>query len=217
MGKPKEVAVKELNRLKGKTLMQIFSQWALELDAETVEFHQQAKRLMDQDVQLIQDGKRIHDLYEEVLKLEMTAKETDEALDYAEGLQRDTSEALESYTSQVQAIVSSHPKEQGQTLADQERERALDLARGTNGQLDEMRRSLMSLAEEVNDLSSLQHEGLAQGPMEQLIEILDAQLTTLQWVEREGQELEAKVAQAEQEYQRVVGGVRGNGMGRRGF
>lgn len=186
--------------------MQIFSQWASELDAETVEFHQQAKRLMEQDVQLIQDSKRIHDLYEEVLKLEMTAKETDEALDYAEGLQRDTSEALESYTSQVQTLVSSHPKRQGQTLADQERERALDLAKGTNGQLEEMRRSLVGLADEVNDLSSMQHEGLAQGPMEQLVEILDAHLTSLQWVEREGQELEAKVAHAEMECQRVIHG-----------
>lgn len=109
-------------------------------------------------------------------------KEIDQSLEYIEAQQTELDTALDSYHSQIKALVEGS---QGQarlrvTPADEEREKAYTLAENLNCQLDDMSHQLSSLIEEMNVISG--HSETEDDPMTMIVRILGEHLTSLEWV-----------------------------------
>jgi nuclear pore complex protein Nup62 len=88
------------------------------------------------------------------------------------------------------------------TPADEEREKAYTLAENLNRQVDDMGRQLTHIIEEIN-AAKVSREGVDEGvsladgpvvnnPFGKIVKILDAHLSSLQWLDESAEEMELK-------------------------
>ncbi|KAI9591776.1 Nsp1-like C-terminal region-domain-containing protein [Syncephalis fuscata] len=186
-------AAGESNRLKGRSLENIVSLWASELDQHTREFHRRAQQVSDWDRILIENGNQISKLVNETTRLESAQSEVERQLEYIETQQRDLSHVLDVYEDRVTTTLSETTNNTERRVADTERARAYDMASSLNHQLDDMSRALTAVIEEVNRVGGEGGQATADDPLMQVVQILDAHLTSLEWVDRNASELSVRV------------------------
>ncbi|KAJ2454113.1 FG-nucleoporin nsp1 [Coemansia sp. RSA 2336] len=197
--------------LRGKTLEEIAQMWTAELTTQTRAFHTQANTVAYWDRALVQQGKRITQLYEATMAVEAEQAALDQSLEHMEGQQSALQALLDTYEGRVQDIVhkTTAPKASargGAMTADQERDLVYSSAERLNQQMEELARRLTTLVEDVNAISSASAEDgqRAADPFAQIVEILNAHLTSLEWVDTQTSQLQGRLKNAEKVYQDVV-------------
>ncbi|KAI9480084.1 FG-nucleoporin nsp1 [Coemansia sp. RSA 989] len=197
--------------LRGKTLEEIAQMWTAELTTQTRAFHTQANTVGYWDRALVQQGKRITQLYEATMAVEAEQAALDQSLEHMEGQQSALQALLDTYEGRVQDIVhkTTAPKtgaRGGAMTADQERDLVYSSAERLNQQMEELARRLTTLVEDVNAISSASAEDgqRAADPFAQIVEILNAHLTSLEWVDTQTSQLQDRLKNAEKVYQDVV-------------
>ncbi|KAJ2000848.1 FG-nucleoporin nsp1 [Coemansia thaxteri] len=203
--------------LRGKTLEEIVQMWTLELTTQTRAFHTQASTVSYWDRALVQQGKRITELYEATMAVEAEQAALDQSLENMEGQQNALQNLLDSYEGRVQDIVrktTTRPAgSKGVAMtADEERDHVYSSAERLNTQLDELARRLTALVEDVNCISNADSaagagdgEGQrgAADPFAQIVQILNSHLTSLEWVDSQTTQLQERVKNAQRVHQEV--------------
>ncbi|KAJ2745200.1 FG-nucleoporin nsp1 [Coemansia sp. BCRC 34301] len=195
--------------LRGKTLEEIAQMWTLELTAQTRAFHTQASTVSYWDRALVQQGKRITELYDATMAVEAEQAALDQSLGDMEGQQNALENLLNAYEGRVQNIVQATTSRstgagKGVTMsADEERDLMYSSAERLNMQLDELTRRLSTLVEDVNSIPNA-NAGDADGqrggggdPLENIFQILNLHLTSLHWVEEQTSQLQDRVKNAQ--------------------
>ncbi|KAJ1994603.1 FG-nucleoporin nsp1 [Coemansia spiralis] len=205
--------------LRGKTLEEIAQMWTAELAAQTRAFHTQANTVSYWDRALVQQGKRITELYEATMAVEAEQAALDQSLEHMEGQQAALQNLLDAYEGRVQDIVRktttrpSNAKGVAMT-ADEERDHVYSSAERLNMQLDELARRLTTLVEDVNGVSNASTSAAsgpndgdgqrgAADPFAQIVQILNGHLTSLEWVDSQTTQLQERVKVAQRVYQDV--------------
>ncbi|KAJ2705773.1 FG-nucleoporin nsp1 [Coemansia sp. IMI 203386] len=199
--------------LRGKTLEEIAQMWTSELAAQTRAFHTQANTVSYWDRALVQQGKRITELYDATMAVEAEQAALDQSLEHMEGQQSALQNLLDTYEGHVQDIVSkTKSRSSGSTgvamTADEERDHVYSSAERLNTQLDELTRRLTALVEDVNGISSA-NTGEADGqrgnpdPFAQIVQILNAHLSSLEWIDSQTANLQDRVKCAQRVHQDV--------------
>ncbi|KAJ2856263.1 FG-nucleoporin nsp1, partial [Coemansia erecta] len=200
--------------LRGKTLEEIAQMWTSELAAQTRAFHTQANTVSYWDRALVQQGKRITELYEATMAVEAEQAALDQSLEHMEGQQNALQNLLDTYEGHVQDIVSktkTRPPAGSRGVAmtaDEERDHVYSSAERLNTQLDELTRRLTALVEDVNGISSA-NTGEGEGrrgnadPFAQIVQILNAHLSSLEWINSQTAQLQDRVKSAQRVYQDV--------------
>ncbi|KAJ1667400.1 FG-nucleoporin nsp1 [Coemansia sp. RSA 1813] len=208
--------------LRGKTLEEIAQMWTSELATQTRTFHTQANTVGYWDRALVQQGKRITELYEATMGVEAEQAALDQSLEHMEGQQTALQNLLDTYEGRIQDIVHKTTTRPTGTkgvamTADEERDHVYSSAERLNTQLDELARRLTTLVEDVNGISNASSStaggsssGDADGqrgaadPFAQIVEILNAHLTSLEWVDSQTTQLQDRVKTAQRVYQDVA-------------
>ncbi|RUS19190.1 Nsp1-like C-terminal region-domain-containing protein [Endogone sp. FLAS-F59071] len=193
--------------LKNKTMEDIVNKWTTDLNTYTREFHRQAAEVAEWDMVLITNGNKISKLYAEVLQAEGAQSTIDHNLDYIEQQQQELANVLEEYEGHIRGIFDQSSSNAGQSgvggpegtqPADEEREKAYDLAESLNKQLDEMGKGLGVMIEEINKMGGPSGGGTGgdedgEDAVAQIVKILNAHLTSLQWIDNTSMSLQQKV------------------------
>ncbi|PIA17628.1 hypothetical protein COEREDRAFT_33809, partial [Coemansia reversa NRRL 1564] len=192
-------------------LEEIAQMWATELTTQTRAFHTQANTVKYWDRALVQQGKRITELYEATMGVESEQAALDQSLEHMEGQQSALQNLLNTYEGRVQDIVrktTARPAGKGVMTADQERDHVYSSAERLNQQLDELARRLTTLVEDVNGISNASapatSKDSAVDPFAQIVQILNAHLTSLEWIDSQTAQLQERVNNAQRVHQDVV-------------
>ena len=208
--KPTNVAVSAPSLLRGKSMEDIVKMWQGELDASIKEFSQQAGEVAAYDRVLLKGGDEISRLVAQIAQAEERQSGIDQTLDYVEQQQTELNALLDTYESQrselLQASGAHGRMDMG--VADVEREKAYALAENLNTQLDDMSRNLVSMIDEVNQMSAPTTNGRRavrdatdassealgslqvsrdvpgyEDPITQISAILNAHFSSLKWID----------------------------------
>ena len=208
--KPTNVAVSAPSLLRGKSMEDIVKMWQGELDASIKEFSQQAGEVAAYDRVLLKGGDEISRLVAQIAQAEERQSGIDQTLDYVEQQQTELNALLDTYESQrselLQASGAHGRMDMG--VADVEREKAYALAENLNTQLDDMSRNLVSMIDEVNQMSAPATNGRRavrdatdassealgsfqvsrdvpgyEDPIMQISAILNAHFSSLKWID----------------------------------
>ncbi|KAJ2666060.1 FG-nucleoporin nsp1 [Coemansia sp. RSA 1199] len=195
--------------LRGKTLEEIAQMWTSELATQTRAFHTQARTVGYWDGALVQQGQRITELYEATMGVEAEQAALDQSLEHMEGQQNALRALLDTYEGRVQGIVRRTAPPAGRNVAmsaDEERGHVYASAERLNQQLDELARRLTTLVEDVNEVSSATPASTdtRADPFAQIVQILNAHLTSLEWVDAQTAQLHERVKSAQRVYQDVT-------------
>ncbi|KAH9815188.1 Nsp1-like C-terminal region-domain-containing protein [Melampsora americana] len=200
--------------LRGKTMEDLVSRWTAELNERTADFKHMADEIAAWDQVLIQNGDQISNLYSELQRIEPIQTSIDQTLDHVETQQAELSAALDDYERQLSTHLpptqdlAALPGQRARTAA-QEREQAYKLAEDVHGQLNDMATSLGAMISELNTLSgprsvsTTEESGALAGtpteedPIAQVAGILNAHLTSLNWVGEITQDLGSKLGELE--------------------
>ncbi|KAF8592638.1 hypothetical protein K439DRAFT_1625972 [Ramaria rubella] len=207
---PAGTSVPAPSMLRGKTVEDIVSRWTTELETHTREFSQFASEVAVWDRTLIENGNYISALYATVLAAESTQTSLDQSLDHVEQQQRHLTATLDQYEKSASEILHGPggimTSTEGLGLADSERDKSYALAANLYTQLDELSRSLTSMVEAVNglNLSSGPSQGSAttgddgqEDTISTIAGILNAHLSSLQWIDGSLKDMDSKVKDAE--------------------
>ncbi len=150
----------QLPRLKNKTMDEIISRWATDLDKYQKEFKSQAEKVLAWDKMLVQNGEKIQKLYLDTYEAERASNEIDRQLQSVESQQEELVLWLDRYEKEVDDMISKQVG-QGEQLAgpDQERERTYKLAERLTDRLDDMGKDLGKMIKEINDISGSLNKG----------------------------------------------------------
>ncbi|KAJ3368554.1 hypothetical protein HDU91_000466 [Kappamyces sp. JEL0680] len=204
-------AVGSISILKNKTLEDMINKWSSELDTYTREFHRQAIQVQKWDHALVSNGALITQLFNELQEVEGYEREIEQNLEYIEAQQAELENSLETFSTQIQSIISqdqSNPNSRFRwvlcgrnirsTPADEDREKAYTLAEHLNTKLDDMTSSLAVVIGDLNASRQSQSSTLGSGlgeesPLDSITQVLNAHLTSLEWIERSSGKLEGKI------------------------
>lgn len=183
--------------MRNKSMDEILHQWSKQLDEHTKAFREQAKKVSDWDRKLFANGHQISQLYQMTVETEKTQETIDQNLDYIDSQQQELSKILDMYEDQVQKMFEKDAATAGVNAnglrpVDEQREQTYSLAENLNKQLDDMSLNLTSMIEEINQTST-KSEGESGDPVNQIVQILDSHLASLQWIEDSTISLQSKV------------------------
>jgi nuclear pore complex protein Nup62 len=150
----------QLPRLKNKTMDEIMTRWATDLNKYQKEFKEQASKVSTWDRLLVENGEKIQKLYLETYEAERASNEIERQLQSVESQQDELSSWLDRYEQEVSDMFSRQVG-QGEQLAgpDQERERTYKLAERLTDRLDDMGKDLGKMIKEINDISGTISKG----------------------------------------------------------
>ncbi|KAF8502489.1 Nsp1-like C-terminal region-domain-containing protein [Gautieria morchelliformis] len=196
--------------LRGKTVEDIVNRWTTELETHTREFSHLASEVAVWDRTLIENGNYISALYATVLAAELTQASLDQSLDHVEQQQRHLTATLDQYEKPASEILHGPggimSSTEGLGLADSERDKSYALPANLYTQLDDLSRSLTQMVESVNCLnlspgpshsSGTADEGSQEDAISTIAGILNAHLSSLQWINGSLKEMEGKVNDVE--------------------
>ncbi|KAF8528801.1 Nsp1-like C-terminal region-domain-containing protein [Hysterangium stoloniferum] len=217
-------AVPAPSMLRGKTVEDIVNRWTTELEVHTREFSQFASEVAVWDRTLIENGNYISGLYASVIQAESTQASLDQTLDHVEQQQRQLNATLDQYEKTANDILRGPggimASTEGLGLADSERDKSYALAANLYTQLDDLSRSLTQMVDMVNSLNLSQTpsskatsaDNTAQDdPISTIAGILNAHLSSLQWIDGSLKDMEGKVKDAQRKLRDTEGG-RGPGV-----
>ncbi|KAJ2492410.1 FG-nucleoporin nsp1 [Coemansia sp. RSA 2050] len=197
--------------LRGKTMDEIAQMWTSELAEQTRAFHTQASTVSYWDRALVQQGKRITELYDATMSVEAEQAALDKSLEHMEGQQNALQSLLDDYEGRVQSIVrKTTPRPAGGRGAamssDEERDKVYSSAENLNMQLDELTSRLTTLVAEVNNITSAStaaNDAAAADPLTQIVQILNDHLTSLEWIGSKTDALQGRIKNAQHVLQDV--------------
>jgi len=151
----------QLPRLKNKTMDEIITRWATDLNKYQKEFKEQAAKIAEWDRMLVENGEKIQKLYTSTYEAERANAEIDRQLGNVESQQEELSSWLDRYEADLNELFA---KGAGNATADvpgpdQERERTYKLAEKLTDRLDDMGKDLTKMIKEINDMSSTLSKG----------------------------------------------------------
>ena len=159
------------SRLKNKSMDEIITRWASDLSKHTKEFHEQASKVSQWDLMLVENSDKIQKLYGDTLEAERATTEVERQLTAVENDQNELGLWLDHYEGEVNKMMSASQMTggaSGETLMgpDKERDRTYRLAERLSGRLEEMGMDLGAMIEEINDASkSLNKTSRADDPV----------------------------------------------------
>ncbi|MCJ1442016.1 MAG: FG-nucleoporin nsp1 [Stictis urceolatum] len=202
------------SRLKNKSMDEIITRWATDLNKYQKEFQAQATKVAQWDRILVENSDKIQKLYGHTLEAERATIEVERQLSAVENDQNELEYWLDTYEKQVEEMTATQVGSSDSLSGpDQERERTYKLAEKLSDRLDEMGKDLNGMVEEINDASShLTKNSKPDDPLSQIVKVLNGHLSQLQHIDQGTAALQAKVVEA-QKASRSLGATSGNGLG----
>lgn len=150
----------QMPRLKNKTMDEIITRWATDLQKYQKEFKDQATKVADWDRLLVENGEKIQKLYLSTHEAEKASNEIDRQLQAVESQQAELELYLDRYEKEVDEMWSKQIGSSEQLGGpDQERERTYKLAENVTDRLEEMGKDLGKMISEINDISGSLNKG----------------------------------------------------------
>lgn len=134
----------------------------------------------------MENGDRIFELHGEVQRVQVAQKELDQNLEIIYGQQNELDALLSSLESEVENLAN----ESEPTPTDLEREKGYQLAEDINAELDQMETTLKDM---INKLNASHTTSDSDNPVNQVVKILNAHLTSLQWLDQNSNYLQSKL------------------------
>lgn len=211
----------QLPRLKNKTMDEIITRWASDLQKYQKEFKGQAEKVSQWDRLLVENGEKIQKLYLNTHEAEKATNEIDRQLQSVESQQAELEAWLDKYEKEVDLVFEKQIGTSEQLGGpDQERERTYKLAENVTDRLDEMGKDLGKMISEINDISGSLNKGnkpddpvsgfhgcraLILGSaltkitlqLSQVVRVLNGHLHQLKWIDDNAAALQAKVNAAQ--------------------
>lgn len=211
----------QLPRLKNKTMDEIITRWASDLQKYQKEFKSQAERVSQWDRLLVENGEKIQKLYLNTHEAEKATNEIDRQLQSVESQQAELEAWLDKYEKEVDLVFEKQIGTSDQLGGpDQERERTYKLAENVTDRLDEMGKDLGKMISEINDISGSLNKGnkpddpvsrideccaRSSGSvlteialqLSQVVRVLNGHLHQLKWIDDNAAALQAKVNAAQ--------------------
>lgn len=148
-------------------------------------FRELAINVAQRDKIIIENGAKINDLAEEVKALQKNNEMLDESLGDIVHQQEELNTVLLSLQNEALQVSSAT-----QTFpADEERDQYYTMAEDLNKQVDDMGQNLDKLTKQINEAQRMSKDD----PVQQIVEILNGHLTTLQWIDQNAASLQNKL------------------------
>ena len=196
--------------LRNKTLDEITQRWTTELENQQKDFFRLGNEVKEWDGVLRDNAEQISRLYNQTVSAEQTQLAVDQSLDYIESQQKELDEVLTRYEKETEELFDGDSNQLQLGVADNEREKSYRLAENVNEQLDDLSRNLSTMIDEVNLLSGGgtnkskdSEEDAQQDVIAQIAAILNAHLSSLQWIDGTSSDLMERV----KELDGVVGNI----------
>ncbi|KAI9694994.1 MAG: FG-nucleoporin nsp1 [Bathelium mastoideum] len=206
------------SRLKNKSMDDIITRWAADLAAHQRTFQSQASQIAAWDRTLADSADRIGGLYARTFRAERDAAEVDRQLAGLEAAQDELAAWLDRYEAEVEELGGGKRRggagagvgqqegggAGGQGGPDAEREKMYVLAEGLSERLVEMGKELGTMIEDVNAVGGqLSRTSRPDDPLSQIVRVLNSHLFSLQQIDQGASQLQAKVAAAQKDSQRL--------------
>lgn len=193
--------------MKNKSMDEIITRWASDLSKYQKEFQAQAEQVAIWDRTLVENSDKISKLYSKTFQAERDAAEVERQLTLVEGQQEELGMWLERYEKEVDEMIKNQVRgREGLQGPDQERERTYKLAEKLSDRLNELNRDLTEMIDEINGVSqTLSKSNKPDDPLSQVVRVLNSHLGQLQAIDSGATALQAKIAAAQKEGQRLGG------------
>ncbi|WBW71389.1 nucleoporin Nsp1 [Schizosaccharomyces osmophilus] len=168
--------------IKHKTLQEILNKWSSDLTTQTSVFNKLCDQVGDWDKALVDNGALISKLYAETVDAEQLSNRVDDGLEYVSSSQQELFKLLDSYEAQLESFDGRTP-----TAPNVERERAFNVADDILGRLDRLGEDLGTVINQMNDFSK------PDDSISEIVKVLNAQLSSLGWVENRIFQMEEKI------------------------
>ncbi|EPX72134.1 nucleoporin Nsp1 [Schizosaccharomyces octosporus yFS286] len=168
--------------IKHKTLQEILNKWSSDLNTQTSVFNKLCDQVADWDKALVDNGALISKLYAETVDAEQLSNRVDDGLEYVSSSQQELFKLLDSYEAQLESFDGRTP-----TAPNVERERAFNVADDILGRLDRLGEDLGTVINQMNDFSK------PDDSISEIVKVLNAQLSSLGWVENRIFQMEEKI------------------------
>jgi len=183
--------------LKNKSFEEIINMWSQELEDQTINFRKQALEIFKWDRVLVENSDRIMSLQGNVTQVENSQKKLSDSLDTISRQQEELHQLLTSLELEVDKIYAQRDGEM--TPVDYERESGYALADNINGELDQMSNTLKEIVTKLN--ASHKKAADSDNPVYQVVEILNAHLHSLQWLNENSNQVQTKLGRLSHEFQ----------------
>jgi nuclear pore complex protein Nup62 len=203
--------------LRHQTMEEIVNRWSADLEQHVKTFTRQAVAIGKWDLEVMQNGSRIHELYKEARQLEVAQKEIDQNLQIVGGKQSELDQMLKQLETDVRKLWQDHQR----TVqpADEERESCYQLAQNVDAQLGTMHDTLKELIDKINEAQRPSHarnpgehdddaaaltaayddEDELDDPVSDIISILNGHLEALLEIDHDSNILQAKIHDSQQQ------------------
>ncbi|RIB15593.1 Nsp1-like C-terminal region-domain-containing protein [Gigaspora rosea] len=192
--------------LKNNNIEGIIKKWTTDLDNCTKKFHNQVREVNQWDQKIIENNGRVTRLGEQINKADSLQEEINICLNNVEARQQELEKILSEYEEKF-----GDPSLEAMNPLDKEREKTYELAESINQELDNMSQVLSAMITDMNrsttssTLTSAQPEDedevvmneLGEDPIDEVVKILNAHLTSLQWIDATANQLSARVQEAQ--------------------
>ncbi|GJJ07300.1 hypothetical protein Clacol_001500 [Clathrus columnatus] len=219
---PASTTVPAPSMLRGKTVEDIVNRWTTDLETQARAFSQFASEVAVWDRTLVENGNYISALYAAVIQAESTQASLDQTLEHVEQQQHQLISTLDQYEKTTTDVLHGPggvmASTEGLGLVDSERDKSYALAANLYTQLDDLSHSLTQMVDAINGLNISTAPKAPLGehsnddPISAIAGILNAHLSSLQWIDGSLREMESKVKDAERKIHDV-----GNTHGLDGF
>lgn len=194
---------------------EIITRWASDLSKYQKEFQAQATQVASWDRTLVENSDKITKLYRKAFQAERDASEVERQLTMVEGQQQELEMYLERYEQEVDAMIKDQVRgREGLQGPDQERERTYKLAEKVSDRLNLLNQDLTAMIDEINATSqTLSKTNTQDDPLSDIVRVLNAHLSSLQEIDTKASGLQAQIATAQKEGQRLSGANGWSGLG----
>lgn len=183
------------SQLKGKTMHEIVSKWASDLDKYQKKFLDQAEQVSKWDRILIDNGDKVSKLYVNTIEAERTQEHLDQSLLYIESHQNQLAAMLDQYEHHINEIYESQFMDSDSMQpADVEREQAYAIVSKLTEQLDSMEVKLSNMVNDLNKAGTGFSKLEQDSTFSNILQILNSHLATLSWIESSTTKLNEKVS-----------------------
>jgi len=177
-------------------LEEIVNSWNEELETQVAEFQRQSIEIAQWDQKIIKNGEKIVAFNERVLKIEALQSELDQNLAYVSAQQSELEGLLDGIDKELPALVAATTRNSLTTSVDLDRDRTFEMAEQVQNQVSELTTTLSQMVREVNSASESSSNSVpdTSQPVVDIVQILNAHLDTLQWIDQQVDDLKKSTA-----------------------
>jgi len=181
--------------LKGLSLELILNQWTTTIEQLAGTFHQRARQIADWDKKIVDTNEKIDRMAQMLTSLKASQKELEGNLDLIDAKQSEMHSQLATLEAELDKLDAGAP----QSPTDAEREQSYIQAERINTQLSAMAQLMKDLVERLNRAQDAP-AAEADQPVMQVVQILNAHLNSLQWLDQNVTQLTSKLGEVERQY-----------------